>query len=85
MAEPSASPELATHMQRELLVYGVQRTIICPITQQILDWRRAVYATGNGTTLICDADAWDDFVDAGYAERVFKGEPAELIDGRLLT
>lgn len=78
-------------VNREVLRYAVQRAIFCPVTNNVLDVRRAVLVTISVTgqrdvIQIMTATAWDvaeqrvrDGILAQYPDATF-----EVLDGREL-
>ncbi|MFG3602595.1 hypothetical protein [Micromonospora chersina] len=80
--------ERQKHLDREVLLYAVQRTIQCQRTGAILDVRTAVMATtvlgDKRGAWVMTGDAWDEMEEWTKAKVAEIGATLEVIDGRKL-
>ncbi|WFE47620.1 hypothetical protein [Verrucosispora sp. WMMD1129] len=77
------------HLDRETLLYAVQRRITCERTGQALDVDSAVMVTGikdgRRTAAVLTGEAWDEVAEHVLAKLAEIGATVKVIDGRQLT
>ncbi|MFR9780430.1 hypothetical protein ACL02O_30825 [Micromonospora sp. MS34] len=80
--------EREAHLNREVLLYAVQRQIQCQRTGAILDVRTAVLATtvlgDKRGSWVLTGEAWDEMEEWTRAKAAEIGATLEVIDGRKL-
>ncbi|SCL70485.1 hypothetical protein GA0070606_5415 [Micromonospora citrea] len=80
--------ERDAHLNRETLLYAVQRTIQCQRTGAILDVRTAVMVTtilgDKRGAWVLTGEAWDEMEEWTRAKAAEIGATLEVIDGRKL-
>jgi hypothetical protein len=80
---------MTQEVNRQVLLYAVQRKMFCDITGQILDVRDSVLVTGekDGQTVVnlcVKGTAWDDGAEDAKAKAEDLGVVLDIIDGRNL-
>lgn len=81
--------ERQRHLDRETLLYAVQRRITCERTGRVLDVDTAVLVTWikgeQRSASVLTGAAWDEVADVVRAKVAEIGATLEVIDGRQLT